>query len=260
MKRLKVSAVISGLQQLLDNNFLKAEGHTWLWLIMGMNMVAFYMLAHEHAFLGGMARLFIAVLMIAVVINTHRYLLLDERPGLRFGETEWRYILAALGLYLPVILVAILFGSAAAALVTFSDGGGIGVAVVMGVIAFAVLVWMTIRFIWPMSLVLPARAIGRNDFRYGDGLAAAQHNIWQLAGVTILAVLIVIAAAIPAGIVLAIMGAVRPEDGMNMAQVLIAGIVNGGVDYFGAIVGAGVLSLTYAGLVEGDTRYAEDVT
>jgi hypothetical protein len=130
------------------------------------------------------------VVYASIAISWHLYILKDEIPHglarLRFDKTVWRYfgnsilvILFATLALLPLILLVAGLGTMA---------GLTPQAVINGFVIAAVLVAIPVTY--RMSVKLPAIALGRRDFRFGDAWNATRGNTLQLVGLGMLSVLI----------------------------------------------------------------------
>jgi hypothetical protein len=126
----------------------------------------------------------------SIAISWHLYILKDEVPHgfarLRFDKTVWRYfgnsilvILFATLALLPLVLLVAGLGTMA---------GLTPQAVINGFVIAAVLVAFPVTY--RMSVKLPAIALGRRDFRFGDAWNATRGNTFQLIGLGLLSVLI----------------------------------------------------------------------
>lgn len=141
------------------------------------------------------------VVYASIAISWHRYILKNEVPHgfarLRFDRTVWRYfgnsilvILFATLALLPVVL----------ALAGFATMAGLAPqAVVNAFIIAAVLVAIPVTY--RMSVKLPAIALDRRDFKFGDAWNATRGNTFQLIGLGLMSVFIALVAGILFGLV-----------------------------------------------------------
>ncbi len=262
MRKLKIGAVIAGLRHLTDKQFLQMPGHVWIVPVIALKLLIVRTDVTGHDTAHSIFNVLSSLVLVAAIVNTHRYLLLGEASNVRWGKTEFRYFLAAIGAYLPLFAVSagsiFLWGFVDVFRAGGENPSGPIIDYLFGGAIILAILFILIRYVLPMSLVLPARAIGRNDFRYRDGLAAATDNIWRLTALCLITLLIIIICAIPAILVLALMGATETNSSMTLVQQIISGFFNGVTDYVAAIIAAGTLSLTYAGLVQGDARFATE--
>lgn len=119
----------------------------------------------------------------SVAVSWHRFILRDELPPLtktlRLDKLVLRYLgnslvaLLAGGVPLALIAAAIAFLPQIAALILLPAALAAG------------------AFITMLSLKLPAVALERTDFTFGDALKSAEGNFWQIATVFLLNALII---------------------------------------------------------------------
>jgi hypothetical protein len=137
----------------------------------------------------------------SIAISWHLYILKDQVPNglarLRFDGTVWRYfgnsilvILFASAALVPLILLVAGLGTMA---------GLTPKAVINGFVIAAVLVAIPVTY--RMSVKLPAIALGRKDFKFGDAWNATRGNTFQLIGLGLLSVLIAMLTGLLFGLV-----------------------------------------------------------
>jgi hypothetical protein len=128
----------------------------------------------------------------SIAISWHLYILKDEVPNglarLRFDRTVWRYfgnsilvILFASAALVPLILLLAGFGTMA---------GLTPQAVINGFVIAAILVAIPVTY--RMSVKLPAVALGRKDFKFGDAWNATRGNTSRFIGLGLLSVLVAV--------------------------------------------------------------------
>ena len=118
------------------------------------------------------------VALSSIAVNWHRFILRDELPkaanSLRLDTLVMRYI----GNYLLAILAGLVPFVAILTIVAFLPRVAVVILLPASVVAGA--------FIMMLSLKLPAVALGRTDFSFGDALKSAEGNFWQIAMVFLL--------------------------------------------------------------------------
>ncbi len=140
------------------------------------------------------------VIYASIAISWHLYILKDEVPQglsrLRFDRMVWRYfgnsilvvLFATLALF-PLVLAMVGFGTMAG----LSPQGIVNVVVVA-----AVLIALPVTY--RMSVKLPAIALGRRDFTFGDAWNATRGNSLQLIGLGLMAVFVAVMTGMTLGL------------------------------------------------------------
>lgn len=195
----------------------------------------------------------------ACAVNVHRFILLGEQPlPLHAGRREWAYFVRIL---LAMPLVFLVFIGGAILVVALPSAGLSGM---LDVVKSALttprwsyahaLAWLGAELtmgilLIPLSVSLPAVAIGRDDFTMTDGLGAISGSFLRLlavcamACVAPIAVVKLVASSIEYGVSIVVPG---PAFLLSM----IGGAVDAGRDLANVMIWAAMLSCAYAGLVE----------
>lgn len=131
----------------------------------------------------------------SIAVGWHRFILKDEIPAaassLRVDNLVMRYLgnslLALMAGALPLAFLAI----------------GVALLPQLAVLLLVPAALAAGTFIMMLSLKLPAVALGRGDFGFGDALKAADENQWQILGVFLLnAVIILVPGLLLTGVIL----------------------------------------------------------
>jgi hypothetical protein len=140
------------------------------------------------------------VIYASIAISWHLYILKDEVPQglsrLRFDRMVWRYfgnsilvvLFATLALF-PLVLAMVGFGTMAG----LSPQG-----IVNAVVVAAVLIALPVTY--RMSVKLPAIALGRREFTFGDAWNATRGNSLQLIGLGLMAVFVAVMTGMTLGL------------------------------------------------------------
>ena len=210
------------------------------------------------------ATLLVMVLLLSVstlafsslAVNWHRFMLVgDEAEGLerlRIDGTVWRYLgnLSLLLLVLvPAVLIVMFIGLAASgAMLGFGEEGGASSFVLAVVIALLPILVILVT-LQRLMIKLPAIALGRRDFGFGEAWADSKGNVFRLAG-----------------FVLMVMGSSYGIGFLASATLtlLAGGLGNGGllgqllgtswqlaVNWIGWIIGINAITVLYAVFAEG---------
>jgi hypothetical protein len=200
------------------------------------------MMSGGSAFVGILA-CFILLMFVSswVAVGWHRYILLEEYPGMLpavAGRPVWPYAWRVLLLVLVMILVAIPLGMIAGFVAFPLIGSGppsgmdLVILVIIGIVVGSVLSWIWLR----LGMVLPAVAIGR-PMTMGDSWGrTASHS-----GAIFVAVLILAALNVGVG---TLMGHVLGNNAVSFAISLI-------VDWITIMVGISILTTLYGVIIEG---------
>ena len=201
--------------------------------------------------------LFVSALAFSsLAVNWHRFMLVgDEAEGLerlRIDGTVWRYLgnLSLLLLvFLPAGLIVMSIGLAASGtMLGFGEQGGASSFVLAVVIALlpVLVILVTLQ---RLMIKLPAIALGRRDFGFGEAWADSKGNVFRLAG-----------------FVLMVMGSSYGIGFLASAPLtlLAGGLGNGGllvqllgtswqlaVNWIGWIIGINAITVLYAVFAEG---------
>lgn len=119
----------------------------------------------------------------SMAVNWHRFILRDEtgHPA-RLDRTVWRYVGNSLAIMLMVFLPIAVLVTIVASLPPLASVLLIPASLAAGAVVTG------------LSIKLPAVALGRTDFSFGDAWRATANNHWQLLGVFLLNAVIVFAA------------------------------------------------------------------
>jgi hypothetical protein len=173
----------------------------------------------------------------SIAVNWHRYILRDEMPTslqqvLRLDAPVWHYAGFTLLNIALVMLPAIILLA-----INMSLAPAVPIAAIAVFIAGIVLL--------RLSLVLPAKALGIQDFGLSQAMAASQDNMLQLAGLMLVNAAIIIGVLLGFGLLLmAVMALPAP---VNM---LLAAVISLAVNAVITIYSVSLLSSLYGFFVE----------
>jgi hypothetical protein len=186
----------------------------------------------------------------SIAVNWHRYILLDEVPDgwqrLRVDGLMWRYIgnfiLILLLIMACAIGVGLVLGIAGYIMNSLLGETMTAVLLVPGILA---LYMYAIISGYRLSVILPAVALGRTDFRMADVWKATAGNNWRLFGLLILfmlCMLLVGLGMLAATFIFGLLGTL----GLSLA-IAIQVMVN----WVATILGVTLLTSLYGFFVEG---------
>jgi hypothetical protein len=265
MQKLDIGAALTALKKIANPAFFLAPAMLPLLIVAVVAGVIEAMAGPRRGSVGAglvvaLLSIIVLVLVFQAIVHVHRYMLRDEPPDASIKGLPLSYFLAALGIWLPFMLAVITpFAGVMAATGSRAANGAFhmpayGTAlVVLIIIAALVAAFMVVI---PMTLALPARALGNKDFTYTQAREAARGNRVGLALFMIVAGLIEVLIAIALGLVAAIFIALLGST----IGVAAAGIVGGLIRYVDVLVGAAALSVAYAALVERDPYFLRPET
>jgi hypothetical protein len=212
MRQLPVLAALNHAFQSVWLNRMVALRMSWIWYIIVALVLAFStQMAStrgaanpeapqaEFFLIDALTLLLVLLVNSTFAVHWHRYILLDEIPGMfdtfRLDGKVWRYfgnsLLIMLGLIVPSIAIAIPFVFIAAVFAPqlAALGSAIGVIIVVSV-----------GFL-RLGLKLPAIALGVIDYRFADAWRASAGNSVRIAAVFLITLSVaLIAAAIVAAL------------------------------------------------------------
>ncbi len=120
------------------------------------------------------------VIYSSIAVNWHRYVLLDEVPmgsaRLRLDKTVWRYVGNTILVFLMVVLLIMPLGLVFGILSIIA--GGSHPALFAAYIAAVML--LALPATYRLSIKLPAIALEKQGFRFGDAWNASRGNMTQL--------------------------------------------------------------------------------
>ena len=133
------------------------------------------------------AFLLFGFLFSVLAVYWHRSILLGEHsPGkfpLRFDRVVWRYILFGIGMVLWTILLSVV----ATLIVGFLGFMMLGAGVQIAVLFFGIPLFFYIGILmFRLSLVLPAAAIGYQNFGFGAAWRISRGHSWQFLAIILL--------------------------------------------------------------------------
>lgn len=174
-----------------------------------------------------------------VAVAWHRYVLLEEYPGLlpgMAGRPVWPYVGRAMLLTVVLLLLSIPLGMVMAlAVQPMADGAGddgaLAVVVILGIVFGTILSYVWMR----LGLILPAVAVGR-PIPMGESWRLTA----SLSGAIFVAVLIIMALNVGASAVL----------GLVLGDGTVSAILSIIVDWVSIMVGISVLTTLYGVIVE----------
>jgi len=248
MKRLRIEAVLRKTFRTLTNREFLLRGALGWWFVTLAAYAAAYFVResdNEDVWAEIIELLVSTTCVMAVAINTHRFILLGETPESvpRPASQQWHYFLRTLYVTWPAIAVLIALGAAILALgVGF---GGSNFAAVVLVVLFATL-------ILPRSLVLPALAIGRRDFTIHQSIESSGGNLFRLF------LIFGVPGAAVALCELAIVATISIVTSPTLASAIKRVIVEPTSEIACAIIGAAALSCCFAGLADDNREYVID--
>jgi hypothetical protein len=213
MRKLPVAAAFSHVLRSTFNNIRFAWHTSWPWMLvlLPVNLAGnAYVLARSPT-PGDMAEtaglvsvvigLFTMFAFASIAVNWHRYILRDEIPvgwaRLRVDNTVWRYFGNTLLIILMVMAALIPFVIVAALFVALLGNAGAIIALPVYVVGAV----LGISLFYRLSVKLPGIALERRDYTFRGALADTAGNIWPLAGLALLMVLVVLAVALAFGLV-----------------------------------------------------------
>jgi hypothetical protein len=185
--------------------------------------------------------LIVLVINSSIAVNWHRFILLDEVPGhlesLRLDGRVWRYFGNTLLLVLGIGVVSVL---AAFPLIFIAvAAGAMQLAPLAGLIAIlAVAAFVFLR----LGIKLPAIAIDGGDFRFADAWRASAGNGFQIAGLFLTAILLLLTLAF----LVALVGLI---DGF--AAVVLGFVLQLAVNWFMTLFNISLLTSLYGFFVQG---------
>ena len=186
----------------------------------------------------------------SIAVSWHRYILRDEVPQgwqrLRLDGTVWRYIgnviLSFLAMFAVVFAGAIPLGALVFVLGP-RDGGGATLLVVAFVIA---LMCVAMVIFYRLSIKLPAVALERQDFHFGDAWRASVGNSWQILGLILLFFVVMIVVGLGTAAIAYVLARMPGTAGLAIA-IAVQVIVN----WISTILGVTLLTSLYGFFVEG---------
>jgi hypothetical protein len=198
----------------------------------------------------------VSLALVGTAVNTHRRILLDEMPArVRLSRIEWRYFLRGIWICaLPAIVgfVAILafnfWEDSAAFHALVPEAVGPSAHWVVGGLLLLLGGYFFIQF----SLSLPAAAIGRPEFTASKGLDASSRNEWRLIA---LAIIFLVAPSLIGDVIIRMIESPL-EILPRLLKMPFGTLVVSVVWCFQAVLWAATLSCAFAGLVDGDPRFA----
>lgn len=206
MRQLPVLATLKHAFQSVWLNRMVALRMSWIWYIIVALVLAF---GGQMASTRGTANpelpdaeffiIELGTLLLVLLVNSsfavhwHRYILLDEVPGMfdtfRFDGKVWRYfgnsLLIMLALIVPSIVISIPFILIAA--MTAPQLATLGSVI-------GVLIVVSIGFL-RLGLKLPSIALGVIDFRFMDAWRASAGNSFRIAAIFLITISIALVAA-----------------------------------------------------------------
>ena len=206
MRQLPVLATLNHAFQSVWLNRMVALRMSWIWYIILALMLAFSTRLSSASeapnpeapsakffLIDAVTLLLVLFVNSSLAVHWHRYILLDEVPGMfdtfRLDGKVWRYfgnsliimlalIVPSIAIAVPFVLIAAVFAPQLAAL-----GSAIGVIIVV-----------SIGFL-RLGLKLPAVALGIVDFRFTDAWRASAGNSTRIAGIFMITLSIALIAA-----------------------------------------------------------------
>ena len=192
----------------------------------------------------------VAIAGASLAVKTHRHILLHEPPGAaNLGARDWRYLGRYIVIALPLlaIFLAILLAAALATATVPIDiplwvlvGGAV---VLLGILFFALFVLL----VMPAALSLPALAIGNETFGAADSRTALTGNRSALFAIAAAVILVPLSLAI---------GLAFGLNAIDQTGIAVVEPVNALLQCFSEVGFSASLSFVYAGIVQGDRRYA----
>jgi hypothetical protein len=263
MRKLPVIGAVKHIAETVIDNIDVAFKISWPWMLvlLGAGFVAAFFAPHiapgtiptagTGAF-AGIAFLMSIVTFVAfasIAINWHRYVLLNEITTgaglLRFDGLVARYVgnslLAALILVIPFsIFFAIFF-----AVFGHSLGGPSDVFPILPIIAISIAFLIASPFMYRLFIKLPAIALGRTDYGFGQAMRDSQGNFLEMMGFILL---FTIAMLVPSFILGFITGIL--EAGLGIIGTIVSVVLNVAYQWFTLIIGISALTTLYGFFVE----------
>jgi hypothetical protein len=187
-RQLPVGTCLGHAVKSVRNNMRQAFRISWPWMLvlLAMSVIAFGAVSTVGDSYFGLAILAVLVWLVvamlagaAIAVHWHRYILLDEVPGvsqvLRVDNKTWRY-------FGNVLLIALLMG-AIQGLVSLPISLAFKATSVGPIVDFVVSLVLTVVcgvLTYRLSVKLPAIALDRGDFRFTHAWEATRDNDLRL--------------------------------------------------------------------------------
>ena len=262
MRKLPVFAALGHAFKSTTNNIGFAFHISWPWmlLLLPINIVGNIYLTLDavqdpkdfNPFIFSLVLLMIIPSIIAyssIAVNWHRYILLDEMAEgwkrLRIDGLMWRYIGSAIGIFLLVFCIMLVFMIPLGLVMFLGASMGNG-ALIIVVPAYLALVFFALVSSYRYSVKLPSIAIGRTDFTLRDAWKATIGNFWQILGLLLLFFLCLLLVSL---LMLGISYVLGLNGGLPGLSISLA--VQVAVNWVATILGVTLLTSLYGFFVEG---------
>jgi hypothetical protein len=182
----------------------------------------------------------------SIAVNWHRYILIDEVPlgmqRLRLDGTVFRY----LGNTIMILLLISIAGFISAMIIVFASMLLGPLAFIAAIPGFAAIAVLTTASFYRLGVKLPAIAIGRTDYGFGNAWSDTAGNLWRLFGFFVLYFLV----AMVAGLLVLFVGWILTMIGgeLGIAISVAAQLV---VNWVATILGVTILTSLYGFFGEG---------
>jgi hypothetical protein len=136
----------------------------------------------------------------SIAVNWHRYVLKDETPvgmqRLRLDNLTMRYFFNVIGIIIIIavmsgvlflLIALVLIPMVAVAIGSGNEPQSVTAAVAIALL-FPFITFVLVTF-YRLSVKLPAIALDRHDFGFGDAWRATQNNFWRFLGLFLLLIL-----------------------------------------------------------------------
>ncbi len=191
----------------------------------------------------------------SIAVNWHRYVLRDEMPvgmqRLRLDSLTLRYFFNVIGI---IIIIAVMSGLITIPIVLLLIGMGVsvigsgnelngGAAVLMTIVILPLIALVLVTF-YRLSVKLPAIALDRHDFGFGDAWRATQNNFWRFLGLFLLLALCSIV------VLLAILAATYIFKNFGIVGLSISLAIQVMLNWLTTIFGVTILTSLYGYFIE----------
>lgn len=259
MRKLKLGAILRAMIRLVtDSRFMLGPASAFFVAIAAAQLLQKQFAVADHRAIGAVIGLLSIPLLLALIVKTHRYILLGEEPALNISGLIWPYVGRAILINLPIAIVVI------AGTIMLGPSVALGRAAFTPTdYAFAaaflvIFIALYVGLVMPMSLGLPATAKGRTDFTLQNARDAARANFGPLFLLALVLTLVTLAWSLPIRLTAlnAYMTMQPNADVMTQTLEMAVSAWTSIGAILGGILWAAMLSFAYAGLVEYDERYA----
>ena len=262
MKKLPVTGAMSHALSSTRNFIGFAFYISWPWILMLLPLnvaVNLYLVNHnltDPTKYNGTASALTFILSAAnilvyssIAVNWHRFVLLDDVPvglqRLRLDGLTLRYFFNVIGIMFMVGLLAAICMVPVGILLAMFGGTLHGLPAFLFGLAILPIVGFLLVSFYRLSVKLPAVALGRTDFTFGNAWRATSDNFWQFLGLFLLFLICTVI------VLLALLMAAFIFRSFGLAGLSISLAMQVMVNWLMTILGVTLLTSLYGFFVEG---------